>query len=227
MLDYRSSRPHGWYQGSTVGGHVTSKDFEYNGKSYRVALLPFSQSGDNPYLVYEDVPADPAIGFKQNLAEAFGAHYSFKYVGGFRGRNEFHVQSHSVYVSKPSGNVPGLDCGADLHVVYRPDSRKGDPAANDNLLWIQVVKSVGPALDNLWRANPFYLAGGLTSVNGEKVFSFYDAPSVGLGGPEPDVRFMAEAFLVQDTGTKNAAGKDVVNIFGGIRWGWQLQELTR
>ncbi|MDP9862815.1 MULTISPECIES: hypothetical protein [Streptosporangium] len=226
--DYRPSQPHGWYQGSTVGGHVTSKDFEHNGKSYRVALLPFGRSGDSPYLVYEDVPADPAVGFKRNLAETFGTHYAFNYVGGFRGRHEFRVQSHSVYVSRPSETSPALDCGADLHVVYQPDPRKGDPAVNDNLQWIQVVKSLGPALDNLWRANPFYLAGGLTSVYGKKVCSFYDAPQIGVGGgPDPDVQFLAETFLVQDTGTKNAAGKDVVNIFGGIKWGWQIQEVTR
>jgi len=59
-----------------------------------------------------------------------------------------------------------------------------------------------------------------------KVFSFYDAPSAGIGELETNVRFMAEAFLVQDTGTKNAAGKDVVNIFGGIKWGWQVQEVA-
>jgi len=27
----------------------------------------------------------------------------------------------------------------------------------------------------------------------------------------------------QDTGLKDAAGKDIVNIFGGVKWGWQLQ----
>ena len=36
---------------------------------------------------------------------------------------------------------------------------------------------------------------------------------------------LAEIFLAQDTGTKDAAGKDVVNIFGGIKWGWQVHEV--
>ncbi|GAA3619788.1 hypothetical protein GCM10022419_126760 [Nonomuraea rosea] len=225
VRDYQPSRPHGWYQGSTVGGHVTSKDFEHNGKPYRVALLPISPSSDDPHLVYQDAPADPAVDFQRHLAEAFGAHYTFTYAGGLRGREEFRIQSHSVYTSRPAGNAAALDCGADLHVVYRPDPRKQDPAATDKLQWIQVVKSLGPPLDNLWRANPFYLAGGLTSVNGQNVCSFYDAPSVGVGRPEATVQFLAETFLVQDTGTRNAAGKAVVHVFGGLKWGWQVKLL--
>ncbi|MFF5205906.1 hypothetical protein [Streptosporangium sp. NPDC000396] len=226
--NYRPSQPHGWYQEPTVGGHVASKDFTHNGKSYRISLLPFDQAGDSPHPVYEDVPADPAIGFQQNLAEAFGAHYSFRYAGGFRGRNEFDVQSYSVFVRKPTENSPDLMCGADLYVVYRPDRRRGDPGIHDNLQWIQVVKSLGPALDNVWRANPFYPYGGLTSIHGDRVANFYDAPRVGVdAGPDPNVQFMAEAFLVQDTGVKDAAGKGVVNIFGGIKWGWRLHEVQQ
>jgi hypothetical protein len=36
---------------------------------------------------------------------------------------------------------------------------------------------------------------------------------------------MAEAFLVQDTGTKDAARKAVVHVFGGLKWGWQVKLL--
>ena len=42
----------------------------------------------------------------------------------------------------------------------------------------------------------------------------------------PSNRLVAETFLVQDTGKKNASGKDVVDIFGGVKWGWQLQPVT-
>ncbi|MPZ82396.1 MAG: hypothetical protein GEV28_19150 [Actinophytocola sp.] len=37
------------------------------------------------------------------------------------------------------------------------------------------------------------------------------------------VPFTAETFLVQDSGTRDENGKDVVNVFGGIKWGWQVQ----
>lgn len=38
---------------------------------------------------------------------------------------------------------------------------------------------------------------------------------------------LAETFLARDTKTKDAAGKDVIEISGGIKYGWQLQEVTR
>jgi len=35
---------------------------------------------------------------------------------------------------------------------------------------------------------------------------------------------MAEAFLARDTGVEDS-GKDVITILGGIKWGWQVEEL--
>lgn len=226
ILDYAQSEPHGWGPGSTVGGHVGSRDFTHLGKSYRVSLLPFGQPGDAPDPVYEAEPTDPNIGFKRVLAEEFGTHYSFRYMGGFRGSGEFHVRSYSVYVSEPGTDSPDLACGADLHVVYDPDIRKGDPGVDDDLQWIHVVRSFGPPLDNLWRPNPFFFFGGLTSIHGYEVCSFYQHPGFGgIGGPASDVEFMAEAFLVRDTGMKDSSGKAVIEIFGGIKFGWRAQEI--
>ena len=37
--------------------------------------------------------------------------------------------------------------------------------------------------------------------------------------------FRAEMFLAQDTGKRNAAGKDIINIFAGVKWGWQIHNL--
>jgi len=45
------------------------------------------------------------------------------------------------------------------------------------------------------------------------------------GDPAADVTFLAEVFLAQDTGTRNAAGKVVVKVFGGLKHGWQVREL--
>jgi hypothetical protein len=39
----------------------------------------------------------------------------------------------------------------------------------------------------------------------------------------PPNLLIAETFLVQDTRMKDATGKDIVNIFGGIKWGWQMK----
>jgi hypothetical protein len=34
---------------------------------------------------------------------------------------------------------------------------------------------------------------------------------------------MSESFLVLDTGRKARAGKGIIDIYGGIKWGWQVQ----
>ena len=33
---------------------------------------------------------------------------------------------------------------------------------------------------------------------------------------------MFETFLAPDTGRKDHAGKGIVDIYGGIKWGWQV-----
>src|SRR5262245_36066727 len=241
VLDYRPGQPSGWGQSRTVGGHVAAKDFTQNGRSYRVSLLPFGQSGDAPNPVYEDVPCDPEINFSQVLDEAFGQYYLFRHAG-FRGTETLRVQSYSTYVWPAPAPSPDVNVGAELYVVYEPNRGQANPATNDDLHWIQVIKAVGPPLDNFARANPFYPTGGLTSIHGTAICNFYDHPGIqGLGGPTPptgpppggpppgappvgDLRFMAEAFLAGDTGVKTS-GKDVITILGGIKWGWQVQEL--
>jgi hypothetical protein len=56
--------------------------------------------------------------------------------------------------------------------------------------------------------------------------SFSDFIRQGFGGKSlPPVLLAAETFLVQDTRMKDAAGKDIVNIFGGIKWGWRLRSM--
>jgi hypothetical protein len=56
--------------------------------------------------------------------------------------------------------------------------------------------------------------------------NFHDIPQTSIaGGGAVDDQFMAEVFLVQDTGTRDAAGKGVIKVFGGVKWGWQAQEV--
>jgi hypothetical protein len=239
VLNYRPSQPHAWgdpdpSSAMTIGGHTTAQDFTLGSKSYRIDLL---QSGDSRDPVYEDFPADATLNFRKTLDTAFGVYYSFRYAGGFRGRNEFNVQSHSVVV-RPATETTPLLYGADLYVVYNPDTRAGDPVAHSTLRWIQVVKLGGsavppglesPFVDNGRSANPFYAFGGYTAINGNRVFTVDYAsvrPAMAMPGDVAVLsdQFTAEVFLAQDTGTKDSAGKDVVNIFGGIKYGWQVRE---
>jgi hypothetical protein len=251
VLDYRPSRPTGWSPtgqpepgapepvGVTIGGHTPSLTFPYNGKTYQIKLLSFGQPGDSPDPVYENTPSDTTINFSKTLTGAFGRHYSFHYTGGFKGRHELRVQSYNVFVNEPTQNQPALSYGGYLYFVYTPDLRHGDPGIHDSLQFIQVVNWLLPSesqqpesyVDCAGRANPFYTIGGLTSIYGSQVFNFLDSPQHGIYAPGPGggddtlspYPFMAEVFLVQDTGTRDGAGKDIVKVFGGIKYGWQVQ----
>jgi hypothetical protein len=240
VANYRPSQPHGWPAsgpdepvGVTIGGHTTATDFTYNGRSYRIGLLPFGQPGDSPDPVYEDTPTDATVNYKQTLTSAFGASYSFRYLGGFPGRGEFNVQSYTVFVTEPTQTSPLL-YGADLYVVYDPDERRGDPPIRTTLRWIQVARSSAVPgvptsfVDNVGRANPFSVTGGVTSVYGTRTFSFAYSVTVplfpGAGGHTVlSDQFLAEIFLVRDTGLKDETGKDVINVYGGLKYGWQVQ----
>jgi hypothetical protein len=237
ILDYRPSQPTGWpgqvsgKVGKTIGGHTSSREFTVSGKRYRISLIPFGP-GNSPDPVYEPVPSDPAVDFRRTLAGRFGAYYSFRYRGGLGGRDELSVQCYSVFAQQG-----GAAFGAELYVAYHPDVRRGDPPARADLKWIQVARWTGtggpsPAryLDSGARANPFYITGGLISVFGTQVFNFDNlieaqAPRGAGGGTALSATYVAEAFLARDTGAKDAAGKDVIELSGGIRYGWELREV--
>jgi hypothetical protein len=216
VLDYQPSQPTGWAsdqgESPTIGGHVTSRGFTFRGKKYRVSLLD---------LVYE---SSPGIKFRQTLIKAWGAHFSFRYAGGLPGGAKFVAESYNAWAGKPMANLPGTAWGGDLYVVYHPRRRGEEPAVNSDLQFIQVV-GAGSFVDNAGRANPFYgEGGGLTSINGNQSVSFYDHPRLSTrANSARSEGFTAEVFLAQDTGIKDGAGKEIVNIYGGVKWGWQVQ----
>jgi hypothetical protein len=233
VLDYRPSEPTGWEFGNTIGGHHSATEFKLDAKRYRIALLAFGQPGNSPSPVYESEPSDPTTAFRRTLERKFGAHYSFRYRGGLTGQNEFRVQCYSVF-AKPQQ----MNFGAQLYVVYQPEVHAGDPRAEAQLKWIQVTRwsgtgSPSPAsyVDDTSCPNPFFISGGLISILGTRVFNFDNPitarPSQGQGNRVLSARYLAETFLARDTLTKDAAGKDVIEIYGGIKYGWRLQEVTR
>jgi hypothetical protein len=234
VLDYRPSQVTGWSPPSaspTLGGHIGRSDFSWHGKTYRVSLLPFGQAGHAPDPVYEGHPVDTTVKFKQTLARKWGAYYTFRYLGGLPSGARFAIESYGAFHGQPP--VPrqaGMLVGADLYAVYHPGHGPGNPAVNNDLQFIQVVyyqigTNRGDNLVDTDRANPFYgEGGGLTSIDGNQSISFSDFVREGFNGKNlPPNLFVAETFLAQDTRTKDPAGKDIVKIFGGIKWGWQMR----
>lgn len=241
VLNYRPSQAHGWPPGPgqavgmTIGGHVATTDFAHGGRSYRISLLPFGQPGDAPDPVYEDEPDDPDIAFKATLAAAFGAHFAFRYEG-LRGQRELEIQSYSVFADQEHEFSPVV-YGADLYIVFRTDAMNSRSAIPGTLRWVQVVKrsrADGPAasrVEPVGGTHPFSPTGGRVSIYGERVVNFAYFDGTFLFPPPPDSdtvaisdRFMAEAFLVRDTGVRDAGGRDVLEVMGGIKYGWQVQE---
>ena len=129
VLDYKPSQVTGWSlpYSPTLGGHAASSDFSWNGKPYRVSLLPFGQSGA-PHPLYEGVPSDPTVKFKHTLATAWGAYYTFRYLGGLDRGATFTVESYGAWHGKPLNmRLTGVAIGADLYFVYHPGSSEHIP----------------------------------------------------------------------------------------------------
>ena len=69
---------------------------------------------------------------------------------------------------------------------------------------------------------------GLTSINGHQIVNFYDpgpgvlSPASPHGGAGPQVNRI-ETFLAKNTGRRNPAGKKIVDIYGGIEWGFAFK----
>ncbi|GAA1042520.1 hypothetical protein GCM10009557_68720 [Virgisporangium ochraceum] len=218
VADHRPSMPTGWPGAAarTLGGHVTAVEFVHDGRPYRVGLLPCDRPGDPFAPRYGDRADDPDVDFAEVLDRECGGHYAFRYQGGFPGGAALRIRSHSVFVAQETG---ATGVGADLHLVYEPDVRHGDPPADDAVHWIQVTRYDGvAAVDRGGRANPFHPYGGHTSVDGVPVVNLQASARAGVGSAH---RFTAEAFLVRDTGRRDATGRGIVEVFGGVRWGWR------
>lgn len=210
-LDYRPSQPHGWLGGDkplgvTFGGHIAAKDFTSGERHYRVSLLPLDP----------DYRATPTDQFRQTLDATFSTHYAFRFLGRPAGRGPFSVQSYTV-------STNSLSVGADLYVVYDTDPLG---VTRGTMRWLQVSRGgpiasdQGPRVDGMGPANPFHPTGGSTSVNGTRVGNFlsvFEAPLVPL-----DFQFTAEAFLARDTGTRDGSGREIVEVFCGVAYGWEV-----
>jgi hypothetical protein len=234
VAHYQPSQATGWPApySPTVGGHESCVQASYGHKTYRISLLPFGQAGSSPNPVYEALPKDPDVAFNKTLAQQFGRHYTFRYLGGLPRGATFVVESYGVRLYR---QAKGLVWGSDLYAIYQPSTT--GPAINNDLQFIQVYSTRYPSAGAGSRVDvpgfasqaPYYGQGaGLTTINGHQIVNFYD-PGPGVlfpvsprGGVGPQVDRI-ETFLARDTGRTNAAGKKIVDIYGGIEWGFAFE----
>jgi hypothetical protein len=237
VAHYKPSQATGWPApyARTVGGHVPRVRLSYGGNTYRIALLRFGQAGLSPSPVYEAVPEDPGVAFQKTLAREYGRHYTFRYLGGLPSGARFIIESYGVRLHRvrlPHGGS-GLDWGGDLYAIYKPG--KAGPAISSDLQFIQVVSdryASGGGGSRVDVSDPHSRApysgegAGLTTVHGRhRIVNFYDpgpgqiGPVSPHGGSGPQV-FRLETFLARNTGRATAAGKKIVDIYGGFKWGF-------
>jgi hypothetical protein len=239
VTQYEPSQATGWpaLYSRTVGGYESCGQVSYGHKTYRISLLPFGQAGSSPNPVYEAVPNDPDVAFKRTVDQEYDRHYAFRYLGGLPSGATFVIESYGVHLYR---RTKGLVWGSDLYAVYEPG--KTGPTIDSDLQFIQVYYSnrlpSGGGVDrhvDTPRSNspaPYYGEGaGLTTVNGRQIVNFYD-PGPGVlgpvsphGGRGPQVDRL-ETFLAKDTGRRNPAGKEVVDIYGGIKWGFAFKAVV-
>jgi hypothetical protein len=83
VRDYKPSRATGWETPytPTIGGHRSSEEITYHHARYRVALLGFGQTSRASNAVYEALPTDPDVAFKQTLGRTWHRYYDFRYRG--------------------------------------------------------------------------------------------------------------------------------------------------
>jgi hypothetical protein len=233
VLNYQPSQKTGYPKPftDTLGGHTKTKQFTDGTKgsrNYTISLDPVDP-------VYEATPVNKNIDYKNILNKAFGKSYEFVYKNGLTGKDEFNVQSYSVFASN------GKEVGEDIYVIYNPSKGDvNDPPIDKKLHWIQVIwdnwsatQGVGKVenIVDAGKSNPFFDSppgtAGITKVNDKVIFNFYDQPQ----GPSPDlaaynfktpIQWMAEDFLVYDTGKKNNDKKEIIDMFGGIFYGWEV-----
>ena len=96
--DYRPSQPTGWETPytPTIGGHVSSKYLEYEGKRYELSLLSYAQADESPNPVYEPAPTDPAVKFKRTLGNNWNRYYQFRYMNGLPKGAWFTAEAYGV-----------------------------------------------------------------------------------------------------------------------------------
>ena len=244
VVDYLPSQPTGW-GGVTIGGHVASVPFTFQGKPYAISLLAFGQTGSAPDPVYEPEPSDPTIDFKRTLQKAWGAHYSFRYRGGFRGHSKISVQSYNVRHGRRPRPSPRPPQPTRRHAqqsrrrqlrrrsVHRLRARPEPPAILRSTTICGGSRSCIPTegrSSTATGATPTTPAPGSHPFTASRCATSTTAPEQGVGtGAQAKARSrianqeMFETFLVQDTGHKDRAGKGIIDIYGGIKWGWHVQ----
>jgi hypothetical protein len=167
---------------------------------------------------------------KDDFGHNFGTTYSLAQAA-FTDKNELTVKSYSTYAST-GGRV-----GADMYVSYAKTGAK-DPAAK-TVQWLQVITDnwsivpgkgqpgVKETLVDVTKmsASPFY--NDSYDANQKGLTYLFDAPGrsskdlATYKGGFP-LTWSAQTFAVVDTLTNDRNGKDILDVYGGFSWGWQV-----
>jgi hypothetical protein len=170
---------------------------------------------------------DSAVNFQSVLSLSF-PNWTFNYMTN---GNDLALGGSPSLTARTYSTFTNDGVGAELYLGYTPGA--SDPKGA-GVHWIQVVSNnwsiafdfSGVAtnfVDTKIANSPFYDNG---NTGYDATTNYFDdipkRPRIGLtnynGTP---ITWLGEAFLVQDLGT-NGLGGDTVNIYDGVKWGWQI-----
>jgi hypothetical protein len=216
-------------KGKATGKYGPSRELKYAfDNNFKLVTLPaHPQDLVNP-------ATSTQVDFANVLAKAFPK-YTFNYFGA-DGKTDLSLPADSLVVK--TYDVENVDAIAeDFYVGYN-----GKKPTGGDVHWIQVIKdnwsvkglpySTDNLVDNNGGALPYYDSNFLgTGAFGTPDDAFlYDQPGrKSLDLPDnwngTTIFWTAEAYLVQQVGANDKGGQ-IVNVYDGVRWGWQITKLS-
>jgi hypothetical protein len=212
-------------KGNATGKYGPSRDLKYAfNNNFKLVTLPaHPEDLTNPM-------ASTQVDFANVLAKAFPK-YTFNYFAADK-KTDLSLPADSLVVK--SYDVESPDAIAeDFYVGYN-----GRTPSGGDVHWIQVIKdnwsvkglpySTDNLVDNNGGTSPYYdsaFLGAGSFATPDDAF-LYDQPSrKALDLPDnwngTTIFWTAEAYLVQQMGPNDKGGQ-IVNIYDGVRWGWQI-----
>jgi hypothetical protein len=226
------------YQTFTVGTGA-------NAKSYLLSLMPvqFINRVGAPQAIRTPTAGGPnqnSVNYMGVLNGFRSGAWTFNYTDARQqdltlSNGSLVIKTYSTFVD-PANGINASMVGADLYVSYNPTAGTNDPPKNNNLHWIQVVYdnwdtapgTTENVLDATGGFDPYYDNAGAANQD-----FFWDQPSRSTNTPTSmlnsydfsrgPIFWTAELFLAQEVGRRQRpADAGTVNIYDGIRWGWQV-----
>jgi hypothetical protein len=228
---------------AVIGGHQPFKVFG-DGTTSRLYVDQLYPVNPTPEIILNRVGTTllQTLTGVDSRGSNFGTNFSYidnnQFAGATNnGTPELSVRSYSTFATSGAG------VGADFYITYTPQVGTNDPRTG--LHWLQIINTnwyYDPTVKKSFpgrqaeyvdvtpgSAAPFYDAGNPPGDAGTNYL--FDRPTrnsrllATYTGALP-LTWQADLFLVQDTGMKDANNKEIIKIWDGVEYGFQITPAT-